>query len=118
MNRRIERLNELLREEVSNIILFKLKDPRIGFVSVSKVELSGDLRTAKVFVGILGKSNEDVTKTMEGLRSAVGFIKKEISNNIRLKFIPDIKFIYDDTVEYTINLFKKIEEIKNDENKN
>lgn len=94
---RLDRVRELLKEVVGEILL-GLKDPRLGFVSVMEVEVSPDIHYAKVFVSILG-NREEQEKTMEGLRSASGFVRHEISKRVRLRYIPEITFKFDDSLE-------------------
>lgn len=95
---RIARLRELLKEEISEILQRQMKDPRIGFVSVTDVELSADIRHAKVFVSIFGDA-EAKTRTMEGLASAQGFIRTELARRIRLRRIPEVLFKMDESIE-------------------
>lgn len=96
---RIARLRELFKEEASVILHRDLKDPRVGFVSVTDVELSPDLRHAKIFVSILGDP-EAKAKTMEGLASAQGFVRTELARRIRLRHIPQVVFRQDDSIEH------------------
>lgn len=95
---RIARLRELLKKEVSEILQRQMKDPRIGFVSVTDVELSADLRHAKIFVSIFGDAAAK-TRTMEGLESAQGFIRTELARRIRLRRIPEVLFKIDESIE-------------------
>src|SRR6056297_355537 len=97
VNKRVRRLEELLKEEISQIIMREVKDPRIGFVSLTDVEVSGDLRHAKVFVSVYG-SDEEKEETMEGLKQATGFIRKLIGERIKIYHIPEIIFRYDDSI--------------------
>jgi ribosome-binding factor A len=96
--RRPDRLAEEIREEVAKIIGHRLKDPRIGFVTVTRVELAGDLRTAKVLVGVLGDA-EQRRKTLSGLRQASGFVRREIGRVVRMRHTPEITFQYDTGIE-------------------
>ena len=80
-----------MKQEISQIILQELKDPRIGFVTVTKVEMTGDLREAKIFVSIMGK-DEALKDTLRGLQSSIGFNRREIGRLIRLRFTPDNSF--------------------------
>ena len=74
-----------MKQEISQIILQELKDPRIGFVTVTKVEMTGDLREAKIFVSIMGK-DEALKDTLQGLKSSLGFIRREIDCALRRRF--------------------------------
>ena len=95
---RMRRINEVLREVVGAAISSDLSDPRIGFVTVTSVETSPDLRTAKVFVSVLG-DEEEREGTMAGLRSAHGVLQSAIAAELRLKRTPTLTFVYDDTPE-------------------
>ncbi len=95
---RIARLRELLKKETGAILQRQMKDPRIGFVSVTDVELSADLRHAKIFVSIFGDA-EAKARTMRGLTSAQGFIRTELARRIRLRHIPEVAFKVDESIE-------------------
>ena len=97
-NKRAIRVGELLKEEISQIVLREMKDPRIGFVSVNDVELTGDLRHAKVFVSVIGDQTER-DDTMDGLKKATGFIRKLVGERITVYHTPEIVFKYDDSIE-------------------
>lgn len=106
---RMRRINEVLREVVGSAISSDLKDPRIGFVTVTAVETSPDLRTAKVFVSVLGEE-EDRTATLDGLRSSHGVIQSRIAAETRMKRTPTLTFHYDDTIEQGVRLSKLLED--------
>lgn len=113
---RPERVGELIKEEVSQLLHREIKDPRIGFVTVTDVEVSGDLRHAKIFVSVLG-SDEEKQQTMEGLHATEGFVRKEIGNRIRLRHTPEVIFRYDDSIEKGVRVFEILENL-DDEEKN
>jgi len=110
---RSERVSELLLEEISWLIERELKDPRIGFVTLTKVKVSRDLRHARVYVSVMG-SDEERDRSMQGLRSAVGFIKMRLGENLRLKNLPDIDFILDTTLDRVRRIEELIKEIRNE----
>ncbi len=114
VNKRVRRLEELLKEEISQILLREVKDPRIGFVSLTDVEVSGDLRHAKVFVSVYG-SDKEKTETMEGLEQATGFVRKLVGNRITTYHTPEILFKYDDSIEHGVHISKLINEVRNRE---
>lgn len=107
--RRSERLAEEIREEVARIVA-ALKDPRIGFVTVTRVSLTADLRTARVHVGVLGETAKD--KTLAGLRQAAGFIRRELGRRIRIRHVPELIIQYDEGLEATERVARLIEETK------
>ena len=105
---RMRRINEVLREVIGAAIA-ELSDPRIGFVTVTSVETSPDLRAAKVFVSVLG-SDEEREETMVGLRSSHGVIQSKIAAETRMKRTPTLSFRYDETVEQGIRISQLLEE--------
>jgi ribosome-binding factor A len=110
--RRQQKVAALIKKEVSDLLQKEIKDPRIGFVTVTDTEISGDLRHAKVFVSILKGDKEE---TMEGLKAAEGFVRSEIGDRIRLRHTPEILFKYDDSIEKGVRIFEILEDIKEDE---
>jgi ribosome-binding factor A len=110
MENRQRRLGELLKKEISDLVLREIKDPRIGFVSITSVALTADLRHAKVLVSVLG-SEQERKASLAGLRSAAGFIRRELSQRLRLKFVPEIKIIYDDSIEHGARIISLIESV-------
>jgi ribosome-binding factor A len=104
----MRRVDEAVREVLSDAISLKVKDPRIGFVTVTAVETSPDLRRARVFVSVLG--NEGVRKrSMEGLRSAHGILQRAVASELRLKHTPTLEFLYDDTSERGMRIAELID---------
>ena len=106
---RMRRINEMLREVVGAAIATELSDPRIGFVTVTSVETSPDLRAAKVHVSVLG-SDEEREATLEGLRSSHGVIQAKIAKETRMKRTPTLSFHYDSTVEQGVRISRLLEE--------
>ncbi|MGN6257772.1 MAG: 30S ribosome-binding factor RbfA [Solirubrobacterales bacterium] len=105
---RMRRINEVLREVVGAAVAGDLNDPRIGFVTVTSVETSPDLRTAKVFVSVLG-DEEEREETLSGLRAAHGVIQSRIAAETRMKRTPTLTFHYDDTVERGVRISELLE---------
>lgn len=106
---RMRRINESLREVVGDAISTELQDPRIGFVTVTAVETSPDLRTARVYVSVLGKP-EERDATLEGLRSAHGVLQSAIARQMRIKRTPTLSFHYDETVERAARVSKLLDQ--------
>lgn len=105
------RINGEVQKELSNIIRNKIKDPRIhAMTSVVEVEVTPDLKFCKAYISVLGdkQAQED---TLAGLKSAVGFIRKELARTINLRNTPEITFIIDQSIEYGVNMSHKIDEI-------
>ncbi|KAA0547893.1 30S ribosome-binding factor RbfA [Bacillus sp. BGMRC 2118] len=99
MSLRATRVGEQMKKELGEIIGRKIKDPRIGFVTVTDVEVTGDLQQAKVFISVLG-DEEQRQNTLKGLAKAKGFIRSEIGQRIRLRKTPEITFEFDESVDY------------------
>lgn len=108
---RVERVAQALKEEISNIIHDELKDPRIGFVTVTRVELTQDLRYAKIFFSVLGSEKEQ-KDTQEALESAAGFIRRLIAHRVKLRLVPEVRFIQDKSCEYSIHIQQELDKIK------
>jgi ribosome-binding factor A len=106
---RMRRINEVLREVVGTAISDDLSDPRIGFVTVTSVDTSADLRTAKVYVSVLG-SDEDREETLVGLRSSHGVLQTRIAAETRMKRTPTLTFHYDNTIEQGVRISKLLDE--------
>jgi ribosome-binding factor A len=94
---RMRRVDEAVRAVLSDAITTDLKDPRIGFVTVTAVDTTPDLRQAKVFVSVLG-SEDDVAASLAGLQSSHGFLQRRVAEELRLKHTPTLEFVFDDTV--------------------
>ena len=110
---RIEKLQELIKQEMSKMLLKEIKDPRIGFVTVTDVEMTGDLREAKIYVSVMG-GEEQVKSSLEGLNSALGFIRREIGQRIRLRFTPEISFALDTSLDYGDHIQKLLLQVEGD----
>jgi len=95
---RMRRVDEAMREVLSGAITTELKDPRVGFVTVTAVETSPDLRHARVYVSVLGKDSVR-RRSLDGLRSAHGYLQRRVADELHLKHTPTLDFSYDDTSE-------------------
>lgn len=108
---RPERVQEALRQEISKIVQGELKDPRLGFITITKVELTKDLRYAKVYFSVFGEM-KDKTLALKGLNSAKGFIKGLIADRIKLRFVPEVAFRIDESLEHTKGIYDILDKIK------
>lgn len=111
---RVEKVQELMKQEVSQIILRELKDPRIGFVTVTSVECTGDLREAKIYVSLMG-SAQQVKDCWQGLQSSLGYIRREIGRRIRLRFTPEITLAVDKSLDYSEHIQKLLLKIERED---
>ena len=100
-----------MREEVAYILMHKIKDPRIGFVTVTGVDLSDDLRHAKIFVSIY--KEEEGETTLKAIEAAKGFIRRELGKRMSLRFIPELFFRLDKSIEYGAKIDRILKEISN-----
>ena len=105
----MRRVNEAVREVLSARIAEGLKDPRIGFVTVTAVETSHDLRHARVFVSVLG-NDRDREQTLTGLGSAHGMLQSAIAHELRLKWTPTLEFVYDESIQRGMRITELLEE--------
>jgi ribosome-binding factor A len=109
MGRRPQRLAEGIREEVAKIVASELKDPRLGFVTITRVELTSDLGHAKVHFGVLGGEKERES-TLAALRSATGFVRREVGRRLRIYHSPEIDFRYDKGLDATERVARLLSE--------
>lgn len=108
---RSDRIAEEIKKYVSQIINTELKDPRIdGLISVTKVDVTKDLRNAKIFISLYGDENTKA-EVFEVIKNASSFIRRELASKIRVKFVPEICFKLDDSIEYSVHIHKLIEEV-------
>lgn len=110
MGIRPERVASEMQQHISEIISEHIKDPRVGFVTVTKVEVSADLRNAKVYFSLLGDKKQKEFAA-EGLNSAAGYIRKLLGERLKIKFIPELIFRLDESAEYSIHLSRIFEKI-------
>ncbi len=114
MSLRSTRVGEQMKKELSDILGRKLKDPRVGFVTVTDVEVTGDLQQAKVYISVLGdaQKRED---TLKGLEKAKGFIRSELGQRIRLRKTPELFFEFDESIDYGNRIESLLHQIHKEE---
>jgi ribosome-binding factor A len=108
--KRSEKVADLIHKEISQMLVKSIKDPRIGFVTITKVTVSEDCRFAKVYYSVAG-TLEERKRSMRGLDSAKGYVRKELGRRIRLRYIPEIMFQFDPSIEYAIHMEELIQSI-------
>ncbi|HEY55421.1 MAG TPA: 30S ribosome-binding factor RbfA [Dehalococcoidia bacterium] len=114
MAHRIERVNHLIRQEISQLLQRQVKDPRLSkFVAVTEVSTSADLRYAKVFVSCMG-SEEERAEILKGLVAASGFFRNKLAKTLRIRRIPELSFHWDDSIERGAHLLQLIDEVSAD----
>ncbi|TMF47117.1 MAG: 30S ribosome-binding factor RbfA [Chloroflexi bacterium] len=107
---RQEKLGELITAEVSDLLRTRVKDPRVGFVSITHVEVSGDYRHAKIFVSVMGNEEEQAS-TMKALKHATGFLRHELASRLTLRYMPEIVFKLDTSIEQGARILDLIREV-------
>ena len=117
MSHRIERVNSLIRQEISELLRRQVKDPRLGnFISVTAVATSSDMRHAKVFISRMG-SEEEKQETLSVLASASRYFRRELAGRLRLRRIPELSFQWDDSIERGDRLSRLIDQVMSDEDR-
>ena len=115
MSHRIDKVESLIKEEISMIFLNKLRDPEIGFVTITNVKVSPDLRIAKVYVSVLDREKRE--EVFQKINSYNSYIRSELAHRIKIKFTPELKFFIDDTLDYVEKIEGLIKKIHEDDNK-
>jgi len=112
MSRRSERTSKLIQREISVLLEREVNDPRLSmFISVTEVELSPDLKHAKIFVSTLGNETNNKEDMLAGFNKASGFLRKELASHLKLKYTPHLSFYYDDSIERGARLLKLMGEL-------
>jgi ribosome-binding factor A len=114
---RQEKLGELIAIELSDLLRTRVKDPRVGFASVTHVEVSGDLRHAKIFVSVLG-TEEEQAATIQALKHATGFLRHELAGRIVLRYMPELVFKLDTSIEQGARILELIRQFENEQTVN
>jgi ribosome-binding factor A len=110
VSRRTRQVGEFLREELVDIIRREVKDPRVGFMSVTHVEMSPDLRMAHVYVSVLGTDDER-SENLAALRSAAGFIRHHLKPRMRMRQVPELDFRDDRSMEHAVNIARTLQDL-------
>jgi ribosome-binding factor A len=119
MSHRIDKVEHLIKEEISLIFLYKLQDKfnfsSFGLITITSVKVSPDLKIAKVYISVLEKDRRETA--LEKIKSAAGYIRSELASRIRIKFVPELKFFIDDTLDYVEKIEGLIKKIHENDNK-
>lgn len=112
MSHRIERVNQLIRHEISELLRRDVKDPRLGcFISVTRVDTSADLKYAKVFVSHFC-AEEQKKEVVDALTSASGFLRSELIKRLRMRYVPELSFYWDDSIERGAHVLELLDKVK------
>ncbi|MBA4252081.1 MAG: 30S ribosome-binding factor RbfA [Chlorobiaceae bacterium] len=115
MTHRIEKVARLIKEEISLIFLHKLQDPTFGFITVTGVKVSPDLKVARIYISIFQKEKRD--SALEKVKETTSLIRSELAHRISLRFVPELNFYLDDTADYVEKIDGLIKKIHEDDNK-
>ena len=108
--KRSEKIADVIQKEISEVLMESIKDPRIGFVTITRVTVSEDCRFAKIYFSVAGDLAERES-SQKGLESAKGYIRKELGRRVRLRYTPEFMFQFDPSIEYAIHMEKLIQSI-------
>jgi len=111
---RQEKLGELIAAELSELLRTRVKDPRIGFASITRVEVSGDFRHAKVHVSVMG-TPEEQAESMKGIRNASGFLRHELASRLTLRYMPELAFKLDSSIEEGARILELINRVEQED---
>ena len=114
MSQRAQRVGELIHKEISALLVKGLKDPRVGFITITGVEVTPDLHLARVYYSLIG-DDEARRRTAAGLKSSQPFIRRQLGSRLQMKYTPDLIFQYDESVEYGSRIENLIREINQDQ---
>jgi ribosome-binding factor A len=118
MTRRTERISSVIQQEISNLLLEQVNDPRLAsLISITKVSTSPDLRHAKVFISTLG-NGVNKSEILQGFAAASGFLRKQLANRLKLKHTPELSFHLDDSIERGDKVLKLIEQVASSDTEN
>jgi len=112
---RAGRVAEEIKREITQMLRDEIKDPRVGFVTVTGVEVSPDIRYARVFVSVYGE-DESKVQSLQALEKAKGFVRSELGKRMRLRYTPEISFKFDSSIEHGARIMKLLQEVKETEN--
>ncbi len=116
MNRRVERVAELIKREMGKIMIADFKNQEVGFITITDVDLTADLKLAKIFFSVYGPP-EKQKQTQKILEEATPFFRKEIAHRVQLRFVPQLRFYYDQTAEKAEHVFEILNKLKKEEEK-
>jgi len=112
--RRQRKVADLLHKEISQLIQFETQDPRLGFVTITGVDVSPDLRQARVYFTILDNDKAGIKETLDGLNSAAPYFRHQMAQSLSLRHIPELAFQYDTTLENALRIDRLLDSIKED----
>jgi ribosome-binding factor A len=115
MSYRIEKIEHLIKEEISLIFLYKMQDPALSLLTITNVKVSPDLKLVKIYLSVFDKEKRELV--LERVKASTGYIRTELAQRIRIRYIPELKFFIDDTLDYVEKIENLIKKIHNDDDK-
>jgi len=115
--KRSDKVADLIQKEISEMLVRSIKDPRVGFVTITRVSVSDDCRLARVYFSVMGTVAEK-ERSMKGLDSAKGYVRRELGRRMTLKHVPEIVFKFDPSIEYAIHLGEVFDHLQQEREKN
>jgi ribosome-binding factor A len=109
--KRSEKVADLIHKEISDLLVRTVKDPRIGLITITKVKVAEDCRSARIYFSVPG-SDEEREKSLQGLSSATGYIRRELARRINLRYTPEIAFEFDPSIEYAIHIGEVLQSLQ------
>jgi ribosome-binding factor A len=116
MSFRIEKVSKLIKEEISLIFLYKLKDPAFGLITITNVKVSPDLRVAKIYFSVFDKEKRQLA--LEKMNEAKAFIRSELAQRIKIRFVPELDFYIDDTIDHVEKIEGILKKLHENDNQN
>jgi len=110
--RRVQRFNELLRQELSTLLARRVRDPRLSSVTITEVDLTADLRTARIYVSVLDDDEETRQAILQGLHGAAGFLRRELAQRINVRYTPELIFHLDESARYGERIDQLLDQIR------
>jgi ribosome-binding factor A len=115
MSHRIDKIEHLIKEEISLIFLYKMDDPALSLITITNVKVSPDLKNVKIYLSVFDKEKRELV--LEKVKASTGYIRSELAQRIRIRYVPELRFFIDDTIDYVEKIENLIKKIHDDDDK-
>jgi ribosome-binding factor A len=115
MSHRIDKIEHLIKEEISLIFLYKMDDPALSLITITNVKVSPDLKMVKIYLSVFDKEKRELV--LEKVKASTGYIRSELAQRIRIRYVPELRFFIDDTIDYVEKIENLIKKIHDDDDK-
>jgi ribosome-binding factor A len=115
MSHRIDKIEHLIKEEISLIFLYKMDDPALSLITITNVKVSPDLKMVKIYLSVFDKEKRALV--LEKVKASTGYIRSELAQRIRIRYVPELRFFIDDTIDYVEKIENLIKKIHDDDDK-